>query len=52
MTAVIVLTVTERKKNNNLGWIFKKKITVLVFYQGAFYLQEVCNIYHLSLAIK
>lgn len=42
----------RKKKNNNLGWIFKKKITVLVFSQGAFYLQEVCNIYHLSLAIK
>lgn len=42
----------RKKKNNNLEWIFKKKITVLVFSQGAFYLQEVCNIYHLSLAIK
>lgn len=32
MTAVIVLTVTERKKNNNLGWIFKKKKSLFLFF--------------------
>lgn len=51
MTAVIVLTVTDRKKKQ-LKVDLWKKITVLVFSQGALYLQEVCNSYHLSLAIK